>query len=121
MSNWKLMDRESNTITALVVLCQDYVLMDEEFMANVKVQNNMNNESFWIELAQELYGKIHEQLSATFVSEHEGAYDDCDECGVSEDVVLNFVMNPTHRFDINDIICETVDGWLKHFGHKRFS
>lgn len=116
-----MIDKESSAITALVVLCQDYVLIDEEFMANPKVQKNMNNAAFWIELAQALYGKIHEQIKAGFNSENDGAYDDCDECAMPEDVVLDFIMNPTNRFTLNDVICETIDGWLKHFGHKRFA
>ena len=121
MGNWKAINSESSAIAALVVLCQDYVLIDEEFMANSKVQKNMNNESFWIELAQELHGKVHGQLNAKFAQENEGAYDDCDDCVVPDDVVLDFIMNTTNRFELNDIICETIDNWLKHFGRKRFS
>lgn len=121
MSNWKIITEESSVIAALVIMCQDYVLIDEEFMVNEKIQKNINNETFWIELAQELQGKVNEKFQIEFDVENEGGYDDCDECHVSDVTILNFIMNPSNRFELNDMICETIERWLKHFGNKRFA
>ena len=120
MSNWNVINKEPNAIAALVIMCQDYVLIDEEFMANEKVKKHMNSEMFWIELAQELNGKVNEKLQSEMEGEVESGYDDYEDSRVSDTAVLNYIMDPSNRFELNDMICETVDRWLKHFGHKRF-
>lgn len=114
MKNIKSINRESHATVALMVLCQDYVLADEEFMANEKIQKNMRNADFWIELANSLYGAVRESLRV----ENEEGYDECDNDGVTEAAIMDFIMDPTQRFDLNDIICDSVENWLRHFGKK---
>lgn len=116
MSNWKLLEKETNLKTALIVLCQDYVIVDEEFMSNAKIKKNINNAKFWIDLADALFGAIKIYVCEKNGVDMEG-YDD-DEFCVSDDVILDFVMDANNRFELNDIICETVEKWLKHFGRR---
>lgn len=117
MTNIKMIDREAHEIVALVVLCQDYVLADEEFMANEKIKKNMQNAEFWIELAHSLRGAVAEYIRSK--SDSDG-YDECDSTAISERTILNFVLDPANRFELNDIICDSVENWLKYFGNKRF-
>lgn len=116
MKNIKSINQESHATVALMVLCQDYVLADEEFMANEKIQKNMRNADFWIELAHGLHGAVRESLK---VNDDEG-YDECDDTSVTDNAVMDFIMDPTQRFELNDIICDSVENWLRHFGNKRF-
>ena len=115
MKNIKSINQESNTTVALMVLCQDYVLADEEFMANEKVRKNMQNADFWIELAHGLHGAVSEHLR----SDDNDGYDEYENVGVTDNMIINFIMDPTNRFELNDIICDSVENWLHHFG-KRF-
>lgn len=115
-SNWKILEKETRLITALVVLCQDYVLVDEEFMKNSKIKKNMRSPEFWIELAQELRGAIADKLSK---QEDDEGYDEYGASTVSDKTIINYVMDPNNRFDLNDVICESVESWLKHFSGKR--
>ena len=113
MSNWSELKKESALTAALVVLCQDYVMYDEEFLENKNIKKCMSKASFWIELAKELRGTIE----SNFATEQEG-YDDVDSISVSESQVLSYVLDPENRFAINDMICETIESWLKHFGRN---
>ena len=117
MSNWKEINNESNMTAAMVVLCQDYVLADEEFMSNAKIKKNMNNAGFWIELAHSLHGAVGNHLCNT--AEDSDGYDEYEASGVTDGAIMNFVMNPKNRFELNDIICESIDSYLSHFGKKR--
>lgn len=118
MSNWKSIEKESNLTTALVVLCQDYVVVDEEFMSNSKIKKNLNNADFWIELANTLRGTVSSYLHNKNEVDDEG-YDEYEANEVSDGVLMDFIMNPANRFELNDIICETVESWLKHFGKRK--
>jgi hypothetical protein len=117
MINIKLINQESHTITALLVLCQDYVLADEEFMANDKIKRNMKDVEFWIELAHGLSGAVSEYIRVNN-GEQEG-YDEYESNAVSEKAILDFVLDPSNRFELNDIICDSIENWLTHFGGRR--
>lgn len=112
MKNWNIINKESNTITALVVLCQDYVTVDEEFMSNHKIKRNLQNPEFWIEMAHSLRGAI-----ALYIQQQNDciSYDEYEDSEVSDAVIANFALNPSNRFELNDIICDAVESWLKHF------
>lgn len=114
-ANWKLLEKETRLITALVMMCQDYVLVDEEFMANTKIKKNIESAEFWIELAKELKGAIANHIDAGTTE----GYDDFGSLTVSEKMLMSYVMSPANRFELNDIICESVENWLKHFSGKR--
>lgn len=113
MSNWSKLKNESALTSALVVLCQDYVLFDDEFSGNKKIKKNVSNATFWIELAHELRGNIETNLR----SDQEG-YDEIDWDGVSDNELLAYIMDIENRFALNDIICQTIESWLKHFGKR---
>lgn len=118
MSTWNKINKEQHITTALVVLCQEYVRTDEEFSNNAKIKKNFKSCDFWIELAQELHGAIALYLQNQDIGFEAEGYDDCDSV-ITDNEVLNFVMDPTNRFELNDIICDTISGWIKHFGNKR--
>ena len=117
MSNWKRINEEPHSIAAMVVLCQDYVLADEEFMNDTKIETNSNNPEAWIEMAESLYGTVSAHLEKT-TGGREG-YDDYDASTVTDSMVLDFIMNPQNRFDMNDMICDTVENWIKHAKKRR--
>ena len=112
MGNWKRINEEPHSIAAMVVLCQDYVLVDEEFMNDVKIKSNADNPDAWIEMAESLYNVVSAHLEK-MNGDREG-YDDYDASTVTDSMVPNFVMNPKNRFDLNDMICDTVENWIKH-------
>ena len=115
---WKMINKESNLTTALLVLCQDYIIIDEEFASNQKIKKRWNDAEFWIELAQLLRGSLVIYLQEKVGVDNEG-YDEYEAVGVSDIMILNFVMNPFNRFELNDIICETVESWINHSGRKK--
>jgi hypothetical protein len=110
MKNSKLIEQESRTIVALMMICQDYVIADEEFMSNNKIKRNLENTEFWIELAHALYGAISSYLQEK--SSVIDGYDD--DVAIPESAVRNYAIDPTNRFEMNDMICDTVDNWIKH-------
>ena len=114
MAVWNKLTQQSNDITALIVICQDYVLSDEEFMNTYQIQRNMNKPEFWIELADELYGNIENYIRKD--EDPQEVDEDFAETTVSRGAIRDFFMNPTNRFELNDIICDTIESWLKHFG-----
>ena len=103
MKNWKFIEQQPSHVAALVILCQDYVLLDEEFMANPKIEKNMRNTAF---LCKD--------------SDIEAEYDECEVVEINDVDILNFIMDPTNRFELNDLICQTIENWLKHFGSNHF-
>ena len=115
MKNWKKLSKESPLSIALVVLAQDYVLVDEEFMNNAKIAKNMDNQDFWIEVAQLLRTAVSDHMNKTSSVE----LDVYEDTSVDEKVMFNYVMDMNNRFELNDVICETIDEYLKHASGKR--
>lgn len=112
MASWKQLNNESATTVALAVLCQDYVLCDDEFMKNDKIKKSLSSPKFWIELAHTLRGAI-----ASSMQTEELDYDDEQE--ISDNVILDFALNYENKLLLNDLICESVEGWLSHFSTKK--
>lgn len=108
--------KEKNTTIALVVLCQDYVLFDDELMRDVNIKKNLHNEDFWAELSKHLYGTIKATLEK--MREDSGEYDEFEDTDITESEVLHYVLNTDNRFDLNDMILETVEAWLLLKGRR---
>jgi hypothetical protein len=72
----------------------------------------MDNPDAWVEIAEYLNGAVRTHLEK--INDRQNEYDDCDEPSVTESMVLDFIMNPKNRFDLNDIICDSIETWLKH-------
>jgi hypothetical protein len=101
----------------MVVLCQDYVLADEEFMNDTKIKANSDNPETWIEMSESLYATVSSHLEK--MNGNREGYDDYDASTVTDSMVLDFIMNPKNRFDMNDMICDTVENWIKHAKRRR--
>ena len=116
MGNKKIIAKESNATVALVVLCQDYILYDEELKNNANLKKKLHDDDLWLELSKHLYGKIKEYMERQRVVE--GEYDEFEDVGVQEVEVLMFALNMDNRFEINDMILDTVEDWIKFKGKK---
>ena len=115
VKNWKKLAKESSLIVALAVLCQDYVIADEEFMNNTKLQKNIDNQDFWIDLSHSLKAAIGEHMNGSADNE----FDAFEDTSIDEKVMFNYIMNIDNRFEINDVICQTIDEYLTHMSGKR--
>ena len=113
---YKKIAKEPNVIVALTILCQDYILFDDEFANNKKISKKMNDEEFWLELSKHLYGSVKELLENG--KEDDGEYDEFEDSGVSDNEILAYVLNTENRFDLNDMIVNTVEHWLKFRGKR---
>ena len=109
--------KNNGQITSMAELCKDYVLYDEELMANSKIKKHINNDVFWREIGQMCQSKVKALIESKDVDENE--YDDFEDFGVSDKTVIAFAINPENRFEVNDLILESVEDWLAQFGAKR--
>jgi hypothetical protein len=116
MGNKKTIAKESNTTVALVVLCQDYILYDEELTNNTHLKKKLHDDELWLELSKHLYGKIKEHMERQRVVE--GEYDEFEDIDIQEVEVLAFALNMDNRFELNDMILDTVENWVKFKGKK---
>jgi hypothetical protein len=117
MENWKRINDVPHSITAMIVLCQDYVLADEEFMNNQKIKSSANNPEAWIEMAESLYSNVSVYLEKA--NGNREGYDDYDASNVTDSMILNYIMNPNNRFDMNDMICDAIENWIKYSKQRR--
>ena len=115
MRNMKMLEKESHTTVAMVVLCQDYVLVDQEFVENDRVAEKMQDIGFWIDVARNLYNIVSIHLSNNMDNE---GYDEFDAPTIDDVSVMSYIIDPANRFELNDLICETIDTWVKHFGRN---
>ena len=111
--------KNNGQITSMAELCKDYVLYDEELMANPKIKKHINNDVFWREIGQICQSKVRDYLESQ--SEDENEYDDVDDYGLSDKTVIAFAINPENRFDVNDLILDSIEDWLLHFGQMKSS
>lgn len=116
MKNIKLLNKESHTTVALAVLCQDYVLTDQEFMESERIKEKMQSTGFWIDVAHNLYGVVSVHLANNMDTE---GYDDFDAPDVNDEAVLNYAIDPANRFELNDMICESIETWLKNSKNRK--
>ena len=108
--NWNTITVQSTETIALTVLCQSYVIVDEEFSNNPIVKNHMNDPAMWTAMAEVAYGAMFDFLDRRSNVDNEGMDDGYDEIvGVTQDDVLNFIMDPRNRFEMNDILCDSID------------
>ena len=113
MSNWKRLIKEPNTVSVLAIMCHDYAVFDEEFSKNPNVKTNVDNADIWINLAHSLRGVISAHLEKKLKNE---GYDEYEECNVTDAMIIHFAMMSKNRLTLNDMICDTVETWLRHMG-----
>lgn len=116
MMNYKNITNESNVTVALIVLCQDYILFDDELMKHSIIKRNLKSDVFWIELSKHLYGTISSYLESKRFDESE--YDEFEDTSVKEFEVLEFILDTDNRFELNDMILDTVEDWKGLKGKK---
>lgn len=108
MASFNKLYKETPTITAIAVVTQDFVLFDEEFNANKKIQKNIDKQSFWIDIAQIIYDKLSQSLVSAMDEE---GFDE-QESTVSDVAIYNYVLDHKNRLALNDIICDAVESWI---------
>lgn len=108
MASFNKLYKETPTITAIAVVTQDFVLFDEEFNTNKKIQKNIDKQSFWIDIAQIIYDKLSQSLVSTMDEE---GFDE-QESTVSDVAIYNYVLDHKNRLALNDIICDAVESWI---------
>lgn len=108
MASFNKLYKETPTITAIAVVTQDFVLFDEEFNTNKKIQKNIDKQSFWIDIAQIIYDKLSQSLVSTMDEE---GFDE-QESTVSDVVIYNYVLDHKNRLALNDTICDAVESWI---------
>lgn len=113
MKNWKKAGNDALT-TALVLVAQNYALFDDELTTNAKFKKNIDSPDFWIEIAQALRASVAENISSSDDTEYD-AYEET----IDDKTIFNYVMSPNNRFELNDVICDTIEEYLKHCGGKR--
>lgn len=116
MNKYYNMSKESNVTIALIVLCQDYILFDDELMKNNTIKKSMQIEDFWVELSKHLYGTVRAYLESKRFDESE--YDEFEDTSVKESEVLDFILDTNNRFELNDMILDTVEDWKGLKGKK---
>ena len=108
MASFNKLYKETPTITAIAVMAQDFVLFDEEFGTNKKIQKNVDKQAFWIDIAQTIYDKLAQSLVNTMDEE---GFDE-QESSVSDVAIYNYVLDHKNRLNLNDIICDAVESWI---------
>lgn len=92
---------KTHTIMAIAVLCQDFALEDEELMQNNVIKDNLGNLDFWYDVGEKTMCAIEGSL---FSKNRKGTPS-----------TLDFIMDINNRIEINDIILQSLQVFVKNY------
>ena len=94
--------------SALIVVAQNFVCYDDTFMSTKIIAANLKNRKFWEAVADNIKAEIIDGLT----TDKEG-YDDIDIVVPSDNTVLDYIVNIDNRLELNDMVVDAVESWLK--------